>query len=106
MTGAGDLDQRITIETATTVRGASGADVPGWLYDCEPWAKVVETPGREFLKGDIEAEGKAVFKIRYRPVATSSRVLWRGVAYDIEAVTGTRREAWTYLHCRTLREEA
>jgi len=97
---AGALDQQITIEARTVTQDALGADVESWATDSMPWANVIETPGREFLKGEIQAEKLAVFVIRWRALDSTYRVLWRGATYMIDAVTGTQREGWAWLHCK------
>jgi len=96
---AGALDQQILIEAHSVTLDELGAEVETWSTHSQPWAKVIETPGREFLKGDYHAEHKAVFRIRWRDIDSTARVTWGGRVYDITAVTGTRREGWSYLHC-------
>ena len=97
---AGALDQQITIKVRTVTHDELGADVESWDDDSTPWAKVIETPGREFLKGEIQAEKLAVFVIRWRALDSTYRVLWRGATYMIDAVTGTQCEGWAWLHCK------
>jgi head-tail adaptor len=82
---AGQLDQQISIQSRTVTQDELGADVEGWITTSEPWAKVIETPGREFLKGEFQAEGKG-----------------RGRIYTIEDVTGTMREGYCWLHCKSV----
>lgn len=96
---AGDLDQRITIETPTSDTNELGEEVPTWIGHSHPWAKVMETPGREFLKGDYVAESKVVFLIRWRVLDSKARVTWQDRIYDIKDITGTRRGGCLYLHC-------
>ena len=103
---SGKLDQRIVIQARTTSRNAIGEEVESWEEDGRPWARVVETPGREFLKGEVQAEGKAVFQIRYRTIDSTYRVLWGDVVYAIDAVTGTRRQGYRWLQCATFQEPA
>lgn len=104
---AGKLDQPITIEARTTTTNSFGEKVEAWDEHARPKAKVVETPGREFLKGAIEAEGKAVFQIRYRSGLDSAthRVDYRGRKYGIEDITGSKREGSLWLHCKAVSEE-
>lgn len=97
---AGQLDQKIAIETRTVTQDELGADVEGWTTDSEPWAKVIETPGREFLKGAIQAERLVVFCIRWQALDSTARVTWNGAVFTIDAVTGTRREGYAWLHCK------
>jgi SPP1 family predicted phage head-tail adaptor len=99
---AGELDQRITIETRTLTEDVLGADVESWSSLGDFWARVIETPGREFLKGEFEAEGRSVFVIRWRELDSTARVTWRGRIYTIEDVTGTQREGFAWLHCKSV----
>jgi SPP1 family predicted phage head-tail adaptor len=99
---AGALDQHITIERPSLTTNALGEQITSWVVDGTPWARVIETPGREFLKGGIEAEGKAAFVIRWRALDSAYRVTWGGRVYQIEDVTGTRREGYCWLHCRSV----
>lgn len=95
---AGKLDQRITIELpATTFNGIE--DVSAWVVSGIFWARAMETPGREFLKGDYQAMEKVAFQIRYQAIDSTARVTWSDRVYRIESVTGTYREGETWLHC-------
>jgi len=96
---AGGLDQRIVIEARTVERDELGADVETWALQSNPWAKVIETAGREFLKGEVIAERKAVFVIRWQDLDTTARVTWGSRTYRIDAITGTRRSAQAWLQC-------
>ena len=97
---AGQLDQRIQIEQPVVAADALGQEVESWATVASPWAKVMETPGREFLSGDYRAEERTVFRIRWRALDSTARVQWGGRAWKIDSVTGTERERWAYLHCR------
>lgn len=104
---AGKLDQRIEIQTSIDGTDALNAATRQWIRFAQVWAAVRQTMGREFLKGDgVQAEGKAAFTIRFREGVTSGmRVLWRGRTFGIEDVTGTRREGYLWLHCRSVQAE-
>lgn len=96
---AGEFDQRITLESPVLVTDGLGAENPEWFFEGGVWARVMETPGREFLKGDIKAERKAVFKIRWIEIDSTWRVQWGGATWRIDNVTGTFREGARWLHC-------
>lgn len=96
---AGKLDQRISVEQPSITTNTLGEEIASWSVTSQPWAKVIETPGREFLSGDYKAEAKAVFVIRWREIDSTARVTWRGRSYRINDVTGTQREGYAYLHC-------
>lgn len=95
----GKLDQRIAIERPVKTTDALGQEVETFATVAQPWAKVMETPGREFLSGDYKAEGKAVFTIRWRTLDSTARVAWGGRTYRIDDVTGTKRDGFAWLHC-------
>lgn len=101
MIEAGRLDQRIQIETPVTSSNELNEEVPGWAPDCEVSARVMETPGREFVKGDFRAEEKIAFQIRFRILDSTARIKWGGRTWRIDSVTGTRRSGETWLHCST-----
>lgn len=96
---AGALDQKIVVEASGKSTNALGEEIDSWSVACTPWAKVMETPGREFLVGDYRAEEKAVFIIRWRSIDSLARVQWGGRTWRIDGVTGTRRGGFAYLHC-------
>ena len=103
---AGQLDQRILIETPVLETDALGAQLPesSWMFHSRPWAKVTEAAGREFLKGgNIQGEARAVFQVRFREdMDSTARVTWRDRIFDIEEINGTRRQGFLWLHCRSV----
>lgn len=104
---ARELDQRILIQRAKVTKNRLREEVENWSDKHRAWAKVTETPGREFLKGDqVQASTKAVFKIRWiADVTEKDRVLWGRKIYEVVNVTGTQRERARYLHCETIGEK-
>jgi head-tail adaptor len=96
---AGRLDQRIEVLLPAFTTNALNEQVAGEPTSLELWAKVTETPGREFLSGDFRAEERIVFVIRWREIDSTASVVWGGRTWRINSVTGTRREAYAYLHC-------
>jgi head-tail adaptor len=96
---AGALDQQIVLQRRSVIFDELGAEVETWNPHSQLWAKVLETPGREFLKGEYHAEERAVFVVRWRELDSTYRVQWRARTWNITSVTGTRREGWTWLHC-------
>ena len=104
MIKAGELDQRILIETPATAVDALGQDARSWTYLAEPWAAVryPKNPGREFLQGEYRAERIVMFVIRWRELNSAMRVTWKGVPYRIESVSGTRHAGEVWLHCVTV----
>ena len=98
---AGKLDQQIVIEQPIVTTNELNEQITSWASVSSPWAKVMETPGREFLSGDYRAEEKAVFVIRWRAIDSTWRAVWGGRPWRISSVTGTRHEGFAYLHCVT-----
>lgn len=103
---AGQLDQKISLFSPSKVSSSSGAESVNWTLHSEPWANVRQVTGREYLSGQVTADGNAVFRIRWRAGVTPEfRVDWRGALYGLNSVTGTQREGWLYLHADTLSED-
>lgn len=96
---AGRLDQRISIETPASAEDALGQDARSWLPSVTVWAEAKEQMGREFLAGDYKAEEKVAFRIRWRAVDSTARIVWNDRNYRIESVTGTRHSGELWLHC-------
>lgn len=95
----GELDQRILVEAPATSEDALGQIPEAWNLVGEVSAKVIETQGREFLKGDVRSERKAVFVVRWENFTSTMRVVWDDTLWRIVGATGTSRERWRYLHC-------
>jgi head-tail adaptor len=103
----GQLDQRVTIELATSTRNDLGEEIVTWAElggagNGQRWARVREQSGREFLKGDFQAEGKAVFTLRWLTIDSQARLRWGDRVWMIEDATGDYRGGYVFLHCRSL----
>jgi SPP1 family predicted phage head-tail adaptor len=94
MLSAGRLDQRITLQVRATpaTLNARGEDVSPWINwvtdgDGAVWASADPRRGSEhFAAQQMQVSGPVAFRIRYRAgVHERMRVLWRGVAYSIDA---------------------
>ena len=85
---AGDLDQRITVQTRAAGVDAHGQASTDWSTAFECWAKAEPLRGREFFAaGQAQSQVDVRFKIRRRTgVVPTMRVLWRGVPHDIVSV--------------------
>lgn len=100
---AGDLDQRITIQTSTNTRGSSGEMIQTWGTWKTVWAQVQTVGGAErFYSPQLIAETSHKIKIRYLAgVVPTMRILWRGRYLDITYVDVSRqREGEMYMLCR------
>lgn len=85
-TGAGDLDQQITIETKSVTRTAIGEETPAWttLYD-KIWAMALPPRVNETFAADQMRQLYEIkFVIRYRTnITREDRVDWRGKKWEI-----------------------
>jgi SPP1 family predicted phage head-tail adaptor len=88
--GGQDLDKRITIQSLTTTRSATGAEVPVWADWRTVWAAVEypKTGSDEATLTDQEqAIRRAKFTIRYTgTVLEKWRIVYEGDTYDITAI--------------------
>lgn len=84
---AGELDQRVTIQTRQSGQDAVGQAVETWGDDTVVWARARPLRGREFFAaGATQSQETIVFGIRYRSGLTSAmRVLWNGETYPLTA---------------------
>lgn len=82
---AGDLRERITLQSPPVGRNAVGGRSGDWVDEATVWAAAWPVSAREMLAGgQITSEVSVRFRIRYRAgVLPSWRVVWRGVAYAI-----------------------
>ncbi len=94
---AGDLDQRVTLESYTTTQDDWGQPIEGWTTFATVWAAVEPLRGREFIAAQaMTSELSARIRIRYRPGITGTmRVKHGSDTYGIEAV----------IHVKTGRQE-
>lgn len=84
---AGLLDQRITVQSASTSVDALGQRVETWSDVCTVWAQAQPLRGREFFAaGAIQSEAAVRFRMRYRTGITGAmRVVWQSVPHAIVA---------------------
>jgi SPP1 family predicted phage head-tail adaptor len=87
MLNAGDLDQRITVQSPAATVDALGQRVETWSTVATVWAQAQPLRGREFFAaGTMQSEAAVRFRIRYRTDVTGTmRVLWRSVPHAIVA---------------------
>lgn len=96
--GAGQFDQRITIEEKSVTRASNGEEIVAWVTHLTCSARVQPLRGREFFAA-AQMQGAADYRvtIRYRPtIRRDMRVIWRGQVLDIAAepidVNGGQRD--------------
>jgi len=99
----GRLDQRVTLQSRTTVRDALGQDTITWVDVATVWAQRINQRSAEaFQAAQVGDDDLVELHIRYRAdVSTTWRLEWEGVGYDITSVSafGGRRDR-TRLLCR------
>jgi SPP1 family predicted phage head-tail adaptor len=86
---AGDLRERITVQSKSVTRNSIGDEVVTWPDFATVWAQVEPLRGREFFAAaQMQSSVEVRFRIRYRSDLTvdAHRVLWRGVTYDIRSL--------------------
>ena len=85
---AGDLNQRITLQSKAAGVDALGQDSTTWSDVATVWAQAQPIRGREyFAAGQTQSEVSVRFRIRYRSgIDSTMRVLWNSQAHDIESV--------------------
>jgi SPP1 family predicted phage head-tail adaptor len=78
LVAAGFLDQRITIQTLTVVRGALGGHDETWSPLATVWAQMMDMTGREIFQAKAMGSAATVLiTIRYRSdVRASQRILF------------------------------
>ena len=85
---AGTLDQRVTIQSKTVARTATGGEQVTWQTVAELWAAVLPIRGREFFAAaQMQDSCDVRVIIRYRTgIAREMRVMHKGQALDIVSV--------------------
>lgn len=89
---AGKLDQRVTLQRATTTANAYGEQVPSWADLDTVWASQRRASARETLAAaELSASVSDVFEVRRSSVIADlgpkDQLLWEGRIYDIAEVT-------------------
>lgn len=85
---AGQLDQRVTVERASSGTDDYGEVITGWTPVCTTWATVEPLSGREYIAAmSAQSEVTTRIRMRYRPGITSAdRVIHEGTVYGITSV--------------------
>lgn len=88
MIRAGQLDQRVVLQSKTTSRASNGEEVVTWGPHAVVWAKVQQLRGKEyFAGGQMQDVVDVKVLIRYRDdVTRDMRVMWKGQPLDIVSV--------------------
>ena len=96
--GAGQLNKRVQLQSATTTTDAVGGTSQTWSTFATVWAAVEPQP---FVVGSQKAEVLTLFTIRYRDdVAAEQRVVFEAVTYTVLVVIDNAQEhRQLILHC-------
>lgn len=96
---SGNLDQRVTLQSRAAGLDALGQANGAWTDVATVWAKVAPLSSREFFAAaQIQQEQTVRITIRQRPgVSQLTRVLWKGVAYDVTSVIQYPRQPFLEL---------
>lgn len=99
---AGDLDRKITIESRTESRSATGAATYTWAALATVWAKVKPVRGQEYFAAQqVNAQIDAVFTIYYRAdITRTMRINYGGEYYDIQDIAELGRGEGLELYAR------
>lgn len=83
----GELDRKVTIQTASGVQDAYGEEINTWLDTLDVWAKMEWEKGSEGMDADqVVNQDKVKFTIRYTTVDAKNRIKYDGEFYDIESI--------------------
>ena len=98
---AGDMRERVAIQTSTATRDEFNAEVLSWATTTTVWAKVVERGGREPVIAD-----RPVMVVSYEVTIRSGvtvthrdRLLWRSKTLAIDTVTPLPADGLIVLRC-------
>lgn len=82
---AGELSERITLQTRVAGVDALGQESPSWVDGATVWARVRPIAARDFTGAD-QAQASSTIRVEIRRGATvtaTTRVQWDGRAWDI-----------------------
>jgi SPP1 family predicted phage head-tail adaptor len=101
---AGELTERVTIESPTQSRNVEGEVVISWSTFAEVWAKVSAMPARSIEKyfDVIGAVALNAYTVRIRAVpglTTAMRVVYRGRTLEIGSIAEYERVWYCDLMC-------
>lgn len=90
---AGELREKIIIQSSTETRTGSGAVTNTWGTFATLWAAVEPMTGREFFQVDqLSAERTIKFVVRYKAGITAKmRISWNSRTFDIRSIINTKQ---------------
>ena len=98
---AGDLDQRVTLQSRSVVKDAMGQDTITWVPEATVWAQVQAVRGREFFAAaQVQQEQTIKVRIRWRTgVSPTWRLVWQGRNHDITGIIPVGRNDMLEIMC-------
>lgn len=107
---AGILNKRITIQSKTSTRGASGEEEPIWSEVVTVWASSEPLRGQEYLEANrLQADLDIRFRIRYwsnEVIKPSMRVMYANRYFNIVSVINVKeKNDEVQLMCKELLED-
>lgn len=111
MTGAGDLDRRMTIQRATTTLNEFNEPIETWGDLATVWAKRRDASATESYRAqEVGAQITARFTIRWSSVVASvnprDRLSYDGRLYNITAMRDIGRNQWREIDAVARADEA
>jgi SPP1 family predicted phage head-tail adaptor len=104
---SGELDQRITIQQMTVVRGSLGGHDETWSTLATVWAKTIDMTGREIYNAkEMGSAASMMITIRWRSdVKAAMRVIFSdGSMARIEWIRHVTRKERLELYCLDLND--
>ena len=98
---AGQLRDRVTVQTATETRSANGQVVYTWSDNGEEWADVKFLSGLETIASNMQiSDTQCSIRLRYRDgISSANRVLFGTQIYDVKSVLLVRVKGYADLVC-------
>lgn len=84
--GAGQLDQRLTLQVPAAGLDAHGGETGAWVDIGTVWGRAEPLRGRDFFAAaQTQASVSVRFTVRYSAALTAARrVVWLGRPYDLQ----------------------
>lgn len=95
------FDRRIKIYSITYTQGTNGEQVESLAANpVETWAEKVYKRGGEQQEADIRT-GSTVetFRIRFRAITFTNKILWDGKYWDIKSIQEEGRKKFIIIEC-------
>ena len=104
---AGQLRQRVTLQTLAVGQDAIGQPVTTWLDTALLWADVRHVKGLSAIKAGADVSlSKVSIRLRYTACNAGQRVLHDGKVYAIEAVLPDAKRVYVDLVCEVINAQS